>query len=66
MLDDKKTEYNPTWFLWFLILGPAILIFLVDQIGFVTALAAYCGIGVFSMLLNLWAVHMKDKAGKAA
>jgi lipid-A-disaccharide synthase-like uncharacterized protein len=64
MFDYKKTDDNPVWFLWFLMLGPGILVFLVDQLGFVAVLGVCSVVGVFSELLNLWVVDMKYKVEK--
>ena len=64
MFDYKKTDDNPVWFLWFLMLGPGILVFLKDQLGFVTVLGVCSVVGVFSELLNLWVIDMKYKVEK--
>jgi hypothetical protein len=59
MFDYKKTDDNSAWCLWFLMLGPGILVLLLDQFGFATVLGICSGIGVFSELLNLWVVDLK-------
>ncbi len=66
MVDYKKADDNPAWFLWFLMLGPGILVFLVDQLGFATVLGVFSGVGMLSELLSLWVVDMKYKIAKPA
>ena len=66
MVDYKKADDNPAWFLWFLMLIPGILVFLIDLLGFATVLGVFSGAGMLSELLNLWVIDKKYKVERTS